>query len=207
MTQLPERPCGRAVDRPPRAQSRRGAVTYVGRSGVAAWLGVKPGTVTKYLERYPNTPQPDAYSSPDHKGALWLPEREAEWRAWASARPGRWQGQGLVYGRLLEVLNMIDAEPGITGPHIAQRLQIGLRTIRTDIQRLRDAGYPVKSNHGNVGGYQLQPCINVPPPDRNAIARAVSQLDSAENPPSRDPRPDITRYPAPAQGAKRFADK
>lgn len=67
-------------------------IRYVGVAGVAAWFGVSPQTVTKWLDRYAEThptPEPDAETS-EGKNTVkgWLPEREAEWRAWADARPG-----------------------------------------------------------------------------------------------------------------------
>src|SRR5713226_1552332 len=72
-----------------RAMLRRDAVKYVGTAGVAGWLGVKPQTVTKWLRRYQDIPEPDAYIGRGRSFRMWLPEREAEWRAWACSRPGR----------------------------------------------------------------------------------------------------------------------
>ena len=65
---------------------------YIGVSGVAAWFGVAPGTVTKWLTRYDGWPQPDAYVTPGRHGdrdKLWLPAREADWRAWKGTLPGQ----------------------------------------------------------------------------------------------------------------------
>jgi hypothetical protein len=65
---------------------------YVGVAGVAAWVGVEPATVTKWLTRYDDTPVPDAEILPgrhDVPDRGWLPGREAEWQEWKQARTGR----------------------------------------------------------------------------------------------------------------------
>lgn len=73
-------------------------IRYVGVAGIAKWFGVEPKTVTKWLNRYAYThpcPPPDAEIG-DGDGAIrgWLPDREAEWRAWHASRPGRGAGGG-----------------------------------------------------------------------------------------------------------------
>src|SRR5258708_1222941 len=88
----PITPSGRAAVRRPsegrqggagpgaeRAMLRRDAAKYVGTAGVAGWLGVKPQTVTKWLRRYQDMPEPAAYIGPGRKLSRWLPEREAGW--------------------------------------------------------------------------------------------------------------------------------
>lgn len=65
---------------------------YVGVAGVAGWLGVEPVTVTKWLTRYDDTPEPDAYIPPGRNGTPdrgWLPERRSDWEAWQRSRPGQ----------------------------------------------------------------------------------------------------------------------
>lgn len=61
-------------------------VRYLGITDVAAWFGVRPQTISQWLKRYHGWPEPDAMIS-TAKG--WLPDREADWRAWHAARPGR----------------------------------------------------------------------------------------------------------------------
>jgi hypothetical protein len=131
---------------------KRRAVKYVGTAGVSAWLGVKPQTVTKWLRRYHDMPEPDAYLGPGRDFKMWLPEREDEWRAWARSRPGRGapgrsrtRHSGGHYGgpesgrirpiagRLLQLASLLQAEPGVTGGAIAKRLKITIRTLRRDI--------------------------------------------------------------------------
>lgn len=59
---------------------------YLGVAGVAAWFGVAPATVTKWLARYDGWPEPDAVIGTE-KG--WLPGREQEWRDWKADLPGQ----------------------------------------------------------------------------------------------------------------------
>jgi hypothetical protein len=76
---------------------QRQPVRYVGVAGVARWFGVKPGTISTWMRRYPGWPQPDAEIAPgrhDVPDRGWLPEREAEWRIWRATFPGRGAGGG-----------------------------------------------------------------------------------------------------------------
>lgn len=65
-------------------------------SGVAAWLGVDPGTVTKWYDRYPEDemPAPDfvapaRFGSGVERFCLDSAERKQEWIDWNAARPGQ----------------------------------------------------------------------------------------------------------------------
>lgn len=61
-------------------------VTY-GQTEVARWCGVKPVTVSMWIMRYDNTPEPDAEvrnGRTTYRG--WLPSRKAEWLAFAASR-------------------------------------------------------------------------------------------------------------------------
>lgn len=67
-------------------------VRYSGTGEVAHWCGVSPETVTKWLIRYDDWPDPDAEITPGRHGTPdrgWLPERRDEWLGWMAARPGR----------------------------------------------------------------------------------------------------------------------
>jgi uncharacterized protein YjcR len=62
-------------------------ITY-GQAIVAQWCGVKPVTITMWIDRYDNWPQPDSVT---HTSATsitrgWLPERKAEWLEFATMR-------------------------------------------------------------------------------------------------------------------------
>jgi len=63
---------------------------------------------------------------------------------------------------------------------LAARLEITERTLRRDVNRLRDLGYPVESTTGRYGGYQLGPGGRLPPlllDDDEAVAVSVALHD------------------------------
>ncbi|HEU0181742.1 MAG TPA: helix-turn-helix domain-containing protein, partial [Agromyces mariniharenae] len=57
--------------------------------------------------------------------------------------------------RLLAMLSLLQARPDWTGTELAERLGVSTRTVRTDIDRLRELGYPVDARRGAAGGYRL----------------------------------------------------
>ncbi|HEY1507655.1 MAG TPA: YafY family protein [Solirubrobacteraceae bacterium] len=78
--------------------------------------------------------------------------------------------------RLLELLSLLQARRGWPGPELSDRLGVTLRTVRRDVARLRDLGYPVESVTGPAGGYRLRAGSVMPPlllDDEEAIAIAV----------------------------------
>jgi predicted DNA-binding transcriptional regulator YafY len=78
--------------------------------------------------------------------------------------------------RLLELLSLLQARRGWPGPELADRLDVTLRTVRRDVARLRELGYPVESVTGPAGGYRLRAGSVMPPlllDDEEAIAIAV----------------------------------
>ncbi|HEX3490082.1 MAG TPA: YafY family protein [Streptosporangiaceae bacterium] len=84
--------------------------------------------------------------------------------------------------RLLRLLSLLQARPDWPGPDLAARLAITPRTLRRDIQRLRDLGYPVHATPGVAGGYRLAPGATLPPlllTDDEAVAVAVSLQTAA----------------------------
>jgi hypothetical protein len=77
---------------PRKADGSTRTIRYLGAAGVAAWFGVEPGTVTKWLSRYEGWPVPDCELAPGRNGVAdhgWLPEREQEWREWKAGLPGQ----------------------------------------------------------------------------------------------------------------------
>jgi predicted DNA-binding transcriptional regulator YafY len=79
-------------------------------------------------------------------------------------------------GRLLRLLALLQARREWGGGELADRLGVSGRTIRRDIERLRELGYPVESLTGPAGGYRLRPGTEIPPlllDDDEAIAIAV----------------------------------
>ena len=65
--------------------------------------------------------------------------------------------------RLLQLLAMLQARRDWSGQELASRLEVSTRTIRTDIERLRDLGYPVDATPGVGGGYRLGSGATMPP--------------------------------------------
>ncbi|WP_067688438.1 helix-turn-helix transcriptional regulator [Nocardia jejuensis] len=78
--------------------------------------------------------------------------------------------------RLLRLLSLLQDRTH-TGRELAERLQITDRTLRQDIARLREIGYPVHAGRGAVGGYRLGQGAAMPPlllDDEEAVAVAVA---------------------------------
>jgi predicted DNA-binding transcriptional regulator YafY len=84
--------------------------------------------------------------------------------------------------RLLELLAMLQARRDWPGNELASRLEVSGRTIRRDVERLRQLGYPVESLTGPAGGYRLRAGTAMPPlllDDDEAIAIAVGLRTAA----------------------------
>jgi len=79
--------------------------------------------------------------------------------------------------RVLRLLSLLQSRPVWSGPELAERLGVTTRSIRRDVERLRDLGYPVHAAQGAGGGYQLGAGRALPPlllEDEEAVAVAVS---------------------------------
>jgi predicted DNA-binding transcriptional regulator YafY len=79
--------------------------------------------------------------------------------------------------RVLRLLSLLQSRPVWTGPELAARLGVTVRSIRRDVERLRALGYPVNATQGSGGGYQLGAGRALPPlllDDEEAVAIAVS---------------------------------
>ncbi|SEK85491.1 helix-turn-helix transcriptional regulator [Streptacidiphilus jiangxiensis] len=84
--------------------------------------------------------------------------------------------------RLLRLLSLLQSRPDWPGAELASRLGVTTRTIRRDVDRLRDLGYPVESTTGTAGGYRLGVGAALPPlllDDDEAVAVAVGLRASA----------------------------
>lgn len=84
--------------------------------------------------------------------------------------------------RLLELLSLLQSRREWSGAELAQRLDVGPRTIRRDINRLRQLGYPVHAAPGVAGGYRLGPGASLPPlllDGEEAVAVAVGLRTAA----------------------------
>lgn len=78
--------------------------------------------------------------------------------------------------RLLTLLSLLQTPREWPGSELARRLEVSPRTIRRDIDRLRDLGYPVEATKGAIGGYRLVAGTAMPPlllDDEEAVAIAV----------------------------------
>ena len=78
--------------------------------------------------------------------------------------------------RLLALLSLLQARPDWTGSELAARLGVSTRTIRNDIDRLRELDYPVDATRGAAGGYRLGAGGKLPPlllDDEEAVAVAI----------------------------------
>jgi predicted DNA-binding transcriptional regulator YafY len=84
--------------------------------------------------------------------------------------------------RLLQLLAMLQARRDWSGQDLATRLEVSTRTIRTDIERLRELGYPVEASPGVGGGYRLGHGTTMPPlllDDEEVVAVAVALRTAA----------------------------
>jgi predicted DNA-binding transcriptional regulator YafY len=84
--------------------------------------------------------------------------------------------------RLLRLLSLLQARREWAGPELAERLEVGVRTVRRDVERLRRLGYPVEATPGVAGGYRLGPGADIPPlllDEEEAVAVAVGLRTAA----------------------------
>ncbi|MDP9869844.1 MULTISPECIES: helix-turn-helix transcriptional regulator [Streptosporangium] len=65
--------------------------------------------------------------------------------------------------RVLALLELLQARPGLTGPELAARLEVDERTVRRYAVRLSELGVPVEAERGRHGGYRLLPGYKLPP--------------------------------------------
>lgn len=65
--------------------------------------------------------------------------------------------------RLLRLLALLQRRREWNAEQLAGELEVTERTVRRDVARLRDLGYPVETVHGLGGGYRLQPGATLPP--------------------------------------------
>lgn len=84
--------------------------------------------------------------------------------------------------RLLSLLSLLQVRRDWPGALLAERLEVSPRTVRRDVDRLRDLGYPVRALKGPDGGYRLEPGSELPPllfDDEQAVAVAVALQTAA----------------------------
>jgi predicted DNA-binding transcriptional regulator YafY len=85
--------------------------------------------------------------------------------------------------RTLRLLSLLQTHRYWPGAELADRLEVSVRTLRRDIDRLRELGYPVEASRGVDGGYQLAAGAALPPlvlDDEEAVALAVGLQTAAQ---------------------------
>lgn len=65
--------------------------------------------------------------------------------------------------RLLGLLSLLQAGRPWSGPELARRLAVSHRTVRRDVDRLRELGYAIDATPGTDGGYRLDHGRELPP--------------------------------------------
>lgn len=78
--------------------------------------------------------------------------------------------------RALRLLSLLQTHRFWSGEELAERLGVSGRTLRRDVDRLRELGYPVDATPGAAGGYRLAAGSHLPPlllDDDEAVAIAV----------------------------------
>ncbi|MER7700880.1 MULTISPECIES: YafY family protein [unclassified Streptomyces] len=84
--------------------------------------------------------------------------------------------------RLLRLLSLLQSHRDWSGADLADRLGVTPRTVRRDVDKLRDLGYPVNASRGTGGGYQLGAGAELPPlllDDEEAVAVVVGLRTAA----------------------------
>jgi predicted DNA-binding transcriptional regulator YafY len=64
---------------------------------------------------------------------------------------------------MLRLLSLLQGRREWSGRELADRLGVTERTLRRDVQRLRELDYPVVGSTGTAGGYRLEPGQALPP--------------------------------------------
>ncbi|HZO34324.1 MAG TPA: WYL domain-containing protein [Gaiellaceae bacterium] len=84
--------------------------------------------------------------------------------------------------RLLKLLSLLQSRRSWAGAELAERLEVDVRTVRRDVDRLRRLGYPVRAAPGVAGGYRLGAGAELPPlllDDEEAVAVAIALRTAA----------------------------
>ncbi|MGI5184434.1 helix-turn-helix transcriptional regulator [Dactylosporangium sp. CA-152071] len=87
--------------------------------------------------------------------------------------------------RLLALLSLLQTRRDWPGLLLAERLEVSLRTVRRDVDRLRELGYPIVALKGPDGGYRLGAGTELPPllfDDEQAVALSIALQVAATTP-------------------------
>lgn len=94
-----------------------------------------------------------------------------------------WSGEdgdsvrGTLPQRLLRLLSLLQVRREWSGAELTERLGVSARTLRRDVERLRDLDYRVEGTPGVAGGYRLASGQDLPPlllDDEEAVAIALA---------------------------------
>lgn len=129
-------------------------------------------------------------------------------------------------GRTLALLSLLQVRREWSGAELRGRLEVSDRTLRRDIDDLRELGYGVEATRGRHGGYRLGVGAEVPPlalaPDESvaiavglraaagsvvtgmedAAARALAKLEQSLSPATRQQITEVERAMVPLAGAR-----
>ncbi|HEY7033974.1 MAG TPA: YafY family protein [Thermomicrobiales bacterium] len=81
--------------------------------------------------------------------------------------------------RVLTTLELLQSRPRLSGPELAERLDVDPRTVRRYVAMLQDLGIPVEAERGRHGAYRLRPGFKLPPlmfTDDEALALTLGLL-------------------------------
>ena len=84
--------------------------------------------------------------------------------------------------RTLELLSLLQSHRHWSARELTDRLDVSDRTLRRDVERLRELGYGIESMRGSAGGYRLEAGTGLPPlllSDDEGVAIAVGQRSQA----------------------------
>ncbi|HLH63960.1 MAG TPA: YafY family protein [Ktedonobacteraceae bacterium] len=65
--------------------------------------------------------------------------------------------------RVLTVLELLQAHRQMSGPKLAERLEVDVRSVRRYIMMLQDLGIPIEAERGRYGNYRLMRGYKMPP--------------------------------------------
>jgi predicted DNA-binding transcriptional regulator YafY len=85
--------------------------------------------------------------------------------------------------RVLTVLELLQTHERLSGPELARRLEVDVRTVRHYITMLLDLGIPIQAERGRYGAYRLRPGFKLPPmmfTEDEAIALTLGLLTARQ---------------------------
>jgi predicted DNA-binding transcriptional regulator YafY len=85
--------------------------------------------------------------------------------------------------RILSLLGLLQTHRQWSGPELAERLGVTERTLRRDVDRVRELGYRVAAVRGPLGGYRLEAGGALPPlllTENEAVTMAIGLRVAAQ---------------------------